>query len=64
MRLSVRGLTGKAVLIRRGTCGFFVKATNAQNAGAAAVVLYNNVAGALNDEHIVLIRERINFSRP
>ncbi len=40
-------LNGRAVLIRRGTCGFHVKALNAQNAGAAAVVLYNNVAGAL-----------------
>jgi len=38
-------LTGKVVLIRRGTCTFFEKAFNAQNAGAAAVVLYNNVAG-------------------
>lgn len=38
-------LTGHAVLIRRGTCTFFEKAFNAQNAGAAAVVLYNNVAG-------------------
>jgi subtilisin family serine protease len=36
---------GKAVLIRRGTCGFYDKALNAQNAGAAAVVLYNNVPG-------------------
>ena len=41
-------LAGKAVLIRRGTCSFYIKATNAQNAGAAAVVLYNNAAGALN----------------
>lgn len=41
-------LTGKAVLIRRGTCGFNEKANNAQLAGAAAVVLYNNAAGALN----------------
>jgi len=40
--------TGNAVLIRRGTCGFYVKAINAQNAGAAAVVLYNNVAGGIN----------------
>lgn len=37
-----------AVLIRRGTCGFYEKAVNAQNAGAAAVVLYNNSAGAFN----------------
>jgi minor extracellular serine protease Vpr len=40
--------TGKAVLIRRGTCSFYSKALNAQRAGAAAVVLYNNAAGALN----------------
>lgn len=36
---------GQAVLIRRGTCTFFEKSNNAYNAGAAAVVLYNNVAG-------------------
>lgn len=36
---------GEAVLIRRGACGFYEKALNAQNAGAAAVVLYNNSAG-------------------
>jgi len=41
-------LTGKAALIRRGTCTFWQKAANAQAAGASAVVLYNNVAGALN----------------
>jgi minor extracellular serine protease Vpr len=41
-------LTGKAVLIRRGTCGFYNKALAAQNAGAAAVILYNNVAGTIN----------------
>ena len=29
----------------RLTCTFYLKAINAQNAGAAAVVLYNNVAG-------------------
>ena len=28
-------LTGKVVLIRRGTCGFFVKATNAQTSGSS-----------------------------
>ena len=39
--------TGQAVLIRRGTCSFYIKAANAMNAGAAAVVLYNNAAGAL-----------------
>ncbi len=34
--------TGKAVLVRRGTCPFHTKALNAMNGGAAAVVLYNN----------------------
>jgi minor extracellular serine protease Vpr len=38
-------LTGMVVLIRRGTCTFYEKAYNAQQAGAAAVVLYNNSAG-------------------
>ena len=46
--LPAGSLTGKAVLIRRGACTFNTKAFNAQNAGAAAVVLYNNQAGALN----------------
>ena len=41
-------LTGKVALIRRGTCGFHEKSLNAQNAGAAAVVIYNNVAGLQN----------------
>lgn len=38
-------LDGHAVIIRRGTCPFHTKALNAQNAGAAAVALYNNAAG-------------------
>jgi len=46
--LTAGSLTGQAVLIQRGTCGFYVKAFNAQTAGAAAVVLYNHSAGALN----------------
>lgn len=41
-------LAGKAVLIRRGTCSFYQKAYNAQLGGAAAVILYNNAAGALS----------------
>ena len=41
-------LTGAAALIRRGACSFYLKASNAQAAGAVAVVLYNNAAGALN----------------
>jgi subtilisin family serine protease len=40
-------LTGKVALIRRGACSFNEKAANAQAAGAAAVVIYNNVAGFL-----------------
>jgi subtilisin family serine protease len=40
-------LTGKVALIRRGTCGFYDKARNAQAAGAAGVVLYNNAPGTL-----------------
>lgn len=40
-------LNGKAVLIQRGTCGFYNKAINAQNQGAAAVILYNNVAAGV-----------------
>ena len=43
--LPAGSLTGMAVLIRRGTCTFYIKAFNAQNAGASAVVLYNNSAG-------------------
>jgi subtilisin family serine protease len=46
--LPAGSMNGLAVLIRRGGCGFHVKALNAQNAGAAAVVLYNNQAGAVN----------------
>lgn len=41
-------LTGKAVLIRRGSCTFYEKASNAQAAGAAAVILYNNAAGYIS----------------
>jgi Zn-dependent M28 family amino/carboxypeptidase len=35
-------------LIQRGTCAFAIKASNAQTAGASAVVIYNNIAGPLN----------------
>jgi len=41
-------LTGKGVLIRRGTCSFYQKSFNAQSAGAAAVVLYNNTTGFIS----------------
>ncbi len=39
---------GNIALISRGTCTFALKATNAFNAGAAGVVIYNNIAGTLN----------------
>ncbi len=39
---------GNIALISRGACAFAIKATNAQNAGAVGVVIYNNIAGPLN----------------
>lgn len=39
---------GHIALVQRGGCTFHIKALNAQNGGAAALVLYNNTAGALN----------------
>ncbi|NOH02355.1 MAG: M28 family peptidase [Chloroflexi bacterium] len=39
---------GNIALIRRGACTFAIKATNAYNAGAVGVVIYNNIAGNLN----------------
>ncbi len=48
-------LTGTAVLIQRGACpegvigsSFYEKALHAQEAGAAAAIIYNNVPGLLN----------------
>lgn len=38
-------VAGKIVLIQRGTCGFADKVLNAQNAGAKAILAYNNAAG-------------------
>ena len=46
--LPAESLTGRVVLIRRGTCAFYIKAFNAQTAGAAGVVIYNNVPGIQN----------------
>ncbi len=40
--LPAGSLTGTVALIRRGTCTFYLKSSNAQEAGAVAVVLYNN----------------------
>jgi hypothetical protein len=39
-------VAGKIAVITRGSCVFTVKTKNAQNAGAIAVVIQNNVAGA------------------
>lgn len=39
-------LAGKIVVIRRGDCTFVDKVQRAQNAGALAVIMVNNVAGA------------------
>lgn len=38
-------ITGKIALIDRGNCNFTQKVLNAQNAGAIAVIMVNNVAG-------------------
>jgi minor extracellular serine protease Vpr len=46
--LPAGSLTGTVALIRRGTCSFYIKAFNAQAAGAAGVVLYNNVPGFIS----------------
>src|SRR2546421_9585621 len=45
---TAHSLDGKIAFLRRGACGFYNNALNAQHAGALAVVLYNNAAGALN----------------
>jgi aminopeptidase Y len=39
---------GNIALIRRGACTFALKATNAYNAGASGVIIYNNTPGVLN----------------
>jgi PKD repeat protein len=39
-------LAGKIVMIDRGTCAFTIKVEAAQNEGALAVIIVNNVAGA------------------
>jgi Zn-dependent M28 family amino/carboxypeptidase len=56
---------GRVALIQRGTCGFHDKALNAQNAGASAVVIFNEgqpgrtdtIAGTLGtpDFHVPVI---------
>ncbi len=41
-------VAGNIALVDRGTCGFQIKAANAQNAGAIGVIIANNVAGDPN----------------
>ena len=43
---NIADVVGKVALIDRGTCGFAVKVKNAQNAGATAVLIADNVAGS------------------
>jgi minor extracellular serine protease Vpr len=43
--LPTGSLTGKIALISRGTCTFSEKIRNAQDAGAVAAIIVNNVAG-------------------
>jgi hypothetical protein len=38
-------VAGKIALIDRGTCSFVIKVSNAQRAGASAVIIANNVGG-------------------
>ncbi|KAI1202470.1 peptidase S8/S53 domain-containing protein [Nemania serpens] len=46
-------LSDKIVLIRRGTCTFVQKATNAANAGAKYVLFYNNVPNGATGPSVV-----------
>ena len=39
---------GNIALVQRGTCSFAIKATNAYNAGASAVIIWNNAPGVIN----------------
>lgn len=39
---------GSIALISRGACTFTIKATNAYNAGAVGVIIYNNIPGTLS----------------
>ncbi len=42
---AVGSLNGKIAMLYRGSCEFGVKALNAQNAGAIAVIVVNNISG-------------------
>ncbi|MPV37531.1 S8 family serine peptidase [Georgenia subflava] len=42
------GAEGSALLVSRGVCSFHEKAVAAQESGAAALIIYNNVPGAIS----------------
>lgn len=44
--VAANALAGRIVLVQRGTCTFQAKVTNAQTAGAVAVVIYNKADGS------------------
>jgi PA domain len=43
--VNAAAVAGKIALVRRGICGFAVKAKNVQDAGAVGVIIANNAAG-------------------
>lgn len=45
--INAAALNGKIAVIRRGTCTFIEKVKFAQNAGAVAAIIVNNVAGSI-----------------
>lgn len=46
--LNKDALNGKIVVVRRGNCNFVTKVKAAQNAGAIAVIVVNNVEGSIS----------------
>jgi len=58
-------LTGKIALIQRGGgCGFYLKSIHAQQAGAAGVIIFNNVAGAISPTVAVLVQGQPGITIP
>src|SRR5690606_32595854 len=60
-------INGKIALVKRGNCNFTVKVKKAQDAGAKAVVVVNNVTGALiynvgEDPKIVILSVMISMN--
>lgn len=46
--VNAAAVNGRIAVIDRGTCEFGIKALNAQNAGATAVIIVNNAAGTID----------------